>query len=41
MEGSDDIPTTKEVRSALQLFAHPSMWVVTQDEDGYQVTTDY
>lgn len=41
MEESDDVPTIKEVRSALQLLAHPSIGVVTQDEDGYRVTTDY
>jgi hypothetical protein len=41
MEDSDEIPTTEEIRSALQLPAHPSLGVVTQDEDGYRVTTDY
>ncbi|TKX72463.1 hypothetical protein EXE40_03840 [Halorubrum sp. GN11GM_10-3_MGM] len=41
MEDSDEIPTTEEIRSALQLLAHPSIGVVTQDEDGYRVTTDY
>ncbi len=41
MEDSDDVPTTKGVRSALQLLAHPSIGVVTQDGDGYRVTTDY
>jgi len=41
MEDSDEIPTTEEIRSALQLLAHPSIGAVTQDEDGYRVTTDY
>jgi hypothetical protein len=41
MEDSDEIPTTDEIRSALQLLAHSSIGVVTQDEDGYRVTTDY
>ena len=41
MEDSDDIPSIKEIRSALQLLAHPGTGVVTQDEDGYRVTTDY
>ncbi|QAU11663.1 restriction endonuclease [Halorubrum sp. BOL3-1] len=40
MEDSDDVPTTKEVRSTLQLLAHPTIGAVTQDEDGYRVTTD-
>ncbi|WP_233139113.1 hypothetical protein [Halorubrum salipaludis] len=41
MEDSDEIPTTEEIRSALQLLAHPSIGVVTQNEDGYRVTSDY
>lgn len=41
MEDSDDIPTTEEIRSALQLLAHPSVGVVEQDEEGYRATTDY
>ena len=41
MEDSDDIPTTEEVRSALQLLAHPSVGVVEQDVEGYRATTDY
>jgi len=41
MEDSDEIPTTEEIRSALQLLAHPSIGVVTQNEGGYRVTTDY
>ncbi len=41
MEDSDDVPTTEQVRSALQLLAHPSVGVVEQDEEGYRVTTDY
>jgi hypothetical protein len=41
MEDPDDVPSIKEVRSALQLLAHPSIGVVTQDEDGYRVTTNY
>ncbi|TKX47531.1 hypothetical protein EXE41_04715 [Halorubrum sp. SD690R] len=41
MEGSDDIPSIKEIWSALQLLAHPGTGVVTQDEGGYRVTTDY
>ena len=41
MEDSDDVPTTEEVRSALQLLAHPTVGVVEQDEEGYRATTDY
>ena len=41
MEDSDNVPTTEEVRSALQLLAHPSVGVIEQDEEGYRVTTDY
>ncbi|WP_228841718.1 hypothetical protein [Haloarcula sp. CBA1127] len=41
MEDSDDIPTTEEVRSALQLLAHASVGVIEQDGEGYRVTTDY
>jgi hypothetical protein len=41
MEDSNDIPTTEEVRSALQLLAHPSVGAVEQDKEGYRVTTDY
>ena len=41
MEDSNDIPTTEEVRSALQLLAHPSVGAVEQDEEGYRVTTGY
>lgn len=41
MEDSNDIPTTEEIRSALQLLAHPSVGVVKQDQEGYRVTTDY
>ncbi|MDB9292327.1 restriction endonuclease, partial [Halorubrum ezzemoulense] len=41
MEDSNDIPTTEEIRSALQLLAHPSVGAVEQDEEGYRVTTDY
>ena len=41
MEDSDDIPSTGEIRSALQLLAHPSVGVVEQGQEGYRVTTDY
>ncbi|WP_241987260.1 restriction endonuclease [Halorubrum sp. SD690R] len=41
MEDSDDIPTTEEVRAALQLLAHPSVGAVEQAEEGCRVTTDY
>jgi hypothetical protein len=41
MEDSSDIPTTEEVRSALQLLAHPSVGVVEHDEEGYRVTTTF
>jgi len=41
MEDSNEIPTTEEIRYASQLLVHPSMGVVTQDEDGYQVITEY
>lgn len=41
MEDSDDVPTTEEVRSALQVLAHPTVGVVEQDEEGYRATTDY
>ena len=41
MEDSDDVPTTEEVRSALQLLAHPTVGAVEQDEEGYRATTDY
>jgi len=41
MESSDEIPTTADIKSALQLLAHPSIGVIEQDEEGYRVTTDY
>ena len=41
MEDSDDFPTTEEIRSALQLLAHPSIGAIEQNNEGYQVTTNY
>jgi hypothetical protein len=41
MESSDEIPTTADIKSALQLLSHPSIGVIEQDEEGYRVTTDY
>jgi len=41
MEDSEEIPTTGEIESALQLLAHPSIGVVTRSEDEYRITTDY
>lgn len=41
MEDSEEFPATGEIKSALQLLAHPSIGVVEQDEEGYRITTDY
>lgn len=41
MEDSEDVPTTGEIKDALQLLAHPSVGVIDQNEGGYRLTTNY
>ncbi|TYT61728.1 restriction endonuclease [Natrialba swarupiae] len=41
MQDSDDVPSERDVKNALQLLGHPSIGVVEQTEEGYRIVTSY
>ena len=41
MQNSDEVPSERDVKSALQLLSHPSIGVVEQAEEGYRIVTSY
>ncbi|ELY78240.1 restriction endonuclease [Natrinema pallidum DSM 3751] len=41
MQDSDEVPSERDVKSALQLLGHPSIGVVEQTEEGYRIVTSY
>ncbi|MCL9812604.1 hypothetical protein [Natranaeroarchaeum aerophilus] len=41
MQNSDEVPSERDVKSALQFLSHPSIGVVEQAEEGYRIVTSY
>ncbi|ELY82605.1 restriction endonuclease [Natrinema pallidum DSM 3751] len=41
MQDSDEVPSERDVKSALQFLGDPSIGVVEQTEEGYRIVTSY